>query len=355
MANKLPKGITQRGDKFRVSIMVNGTRRTATCDSLKDAILRADELREAPTTLGSPQWTLEEAIENYINLHLIPSGKRGSTMKNIEGRGRSFIKFFGADTLLDDIRYPQIVRYTHQRGAVEGIANSTLKVDMTILHALMGFAVRMEGKWKPIPEFPKIKGNEDTVRFLSPEEEDAILSYFRHHGHDDLADFFMFLADTGLRIRSEAICLKWEHVDLQKGQITFPNGKSDGLRTVPLTRRAHSVLAQRKLEGNHHGPFYGIGYARLGRYWRIMREKMGRADDKKLTPHIYRHTFCTRLVSNGIDLKTVQTLAGHSDIKTTMIYAHFVPSKMFNAIDALEAATRKEPSWKPEVINGKAD
>ena len=45
MANHLPKGITQRGSKFRVSIMVAGARLTATCDTLLDAIQRADAMR----------------------------------------------------------------------------------------------------------------------------------------------------------------------------------------------------------------------------------------------------------------------------------------------------------------------
>ena len=43
--NRLPKGITQRGSKFRVSIMVAGVRVTATCDTLVDAIQRAEAIR----------------------------------------------------------------------------------------------------------------------------------------------------------------------------------------------------------------------------------------------------------------------------------------------------------------------
>ena len=66
MANRLPKGITQRGSKFRVSIMVAGARLTATCDTLVDAIQRADAMRLGVDTgqvEKAAPWTLEEACE----------------------------------------------------------------------------------------------------------------------------------------------------------------------------------------------------------------------------------------------------------------------------------------------------
>jgi site-specific recombinase XerD len=119
-------------------------------------------------------------------------------------------------------------------------------------------------------------------------------------------------------------------------------GKGGKHRAVPMTARVKLLLKARRLRfAREHGPFGNTTYHAVQQRWTTRLVEMGLVERGNgrhpYSLHTWRHTYCTRLVSAGIDLRTVQELAGHSDITTTMIYSHFVPARLKSAAAALEA------------------
>ena len=149
---------------------------------------------------------------------------------------------------------------------------------------------------------------------------------------------------TGVR-RGEALGLRWENLDWKKGVIhieqavTFLNNqpvlgetKSDaGIRTVPFDERLMDVLRPyRQIVGF----IVGDGITPMTeRTFTRMWQRIGRTIDLHgATPHTFRHTYITLAASSGIDVKTLQSIAGHSDIKMTMDrYAHKRDEKIVEA------------------------
>jgi integrase/recombinase XerD len=133
----------------------------------------------------------------------------------------------------------------------------------------------------------------------------------------------------GVRV-SEVADARLEDLKLEMGYILV-RGKGDKERMVPLGVPAQQTL-QKYLKGGREelvkkrsSPllFLGTGGRRLTRQrvWQLVG-KASIASGRHASPHMLRHSCATHMVENGADLRTVQTILGHSDISTTQIYTH---------------------------------
>jgi site-specific recombinase XerD len=138
----------------------------------------------------------------------------------------------------------------------------------------------------------------------------------------------VLLLSTGIR-RSEAVGITLDDLNLEERQLLI-RGKGDKERVVPLTDQAaeaiHAYLPWRtKTESRHlfvsawkGQPIHGRC---INRMLKIVIQKAGLAG-QGITPHKLRHTFATHLIRNGVDIRTVQELMGHSELETTAKYLH---------------------------------
>jgi len=134
---------------------------------------------------------------------------------------------------------------------------------------------------------------------------------------------------AALRV-SEIVTLKLEDVKLETGY-ALVRGKGDKERIVPLGHTAQQALAsylgeaRAALVQGRNSPllFVGQGGRRLTRQrvWQIV-DQASIAAGRHASPHMLRHSCATHMVENGADLRTVQSLLGHSDISTTQVYTH---------------------------------
>ncbi|MHC4251590.1 MAG: site-specific tyrosine recombinase XerD [Planctomycetota bacterium] len=142
---------------------------------------------------------------------------------------------------------------------------------------------------------------------------------------------------TGARA-SEAVGLSPEGVDLQVGYArVFGKGRKE--RIVPLGRAAIAAVKTYLADGRPRlvtsrdcGRLFVTRTGRaLGRerVWRIVRDCARAAGiTKPVHPHTLRHSFATHLLQGGADLRAVQEMLGHANVKTTELYTHLDASRL---------------------------
>lgn len=174
-------------------------------------------------------------------------------------------------------------------------------------------------------------------RWLSEDEHEQCLQLARKHDiHAEVATALY----TGMR-RGELRRMRWADVDFEGAVIRVPKSKSRRPRVIPLAEKLRAVLLEhRDKTGEQRYVFpgrtrQGESGMRRGGWWNdclkplqkampIFTEEM-RDNATGRGWHLFRHTFASRLVQSGVAIAKVSAWLGHSDIRTTMIYAHLAP------------------------------
>jgi len=232
---------------------------------------------------------------------------------------------------------------------------ATIAHHIAFLKSAWNYA-RRSGYSVPDIYIQSVRQSPHRLRYLSSEEESRLLnslnpyreiktqpSYekrspvFNQILHDQY-DFVLTLLDTGARF-SEITTLEWSSIDLENRTIRLWRPKVRNQSILYMSERLYETLKRRSNERNPDIPY--VFHTKDGRSKvycsNTARKIFDRVGLKDCSFHTLRHTLASKLIQNGLNIYEVKEILGHTDIKTTMRYAHLervdVSKKMKKLLD----------------------
>lgn len=227
------------------------------------------------------------------------------------------IKKFQDPLLFNEINQDFLIRF---RGYLKktlknkpATIESTFKNFKKYLHAANDYGIKTDVHFSDI----KVRSMKGNYTFLMPSELKNLLKFYNSPFIDatwkNILQRYLFSCFTGLRISDIE---KLSNDNFIGNTLVFTDVKTQKLNRMPLNKTALSLV-------NLPNVFYG-DYTR--EYINRELKKIAKAASikKRLYYHSSRHTFATNYIISGGDIRKLQKLLGHSDLKTTVIYAHIV-------------------------------
>jgi integrase/recombinase XerD len=149
---------------------------------------------------------------------------------------------------------------------------------------------------------------------------------------------------TGMRI-SEVLNLELRHIDFDHETIHVVQSKGSKDRMIGLSRALKVIIDNYLMEhspqrylftGGGGGPYSASSVRQI-----IKRAAKKAGIQKRVTPHVLRHSYATHLIDNGVNLRHVQELLGHAKPETTMIYTHVSTQKLTNIESPFDQLLKK--------------
>jgi integrase len=192
----------------------------------------------------------------------------------------------------------------------------------------------------PVRSVERRTEGDGRIRYLRPEEEVRLKKAIRDlcPGH---MPALIFALHTGLR-KSEQFGLRWNDVDMNRKVIIVPHPKNNRSREITMNKTCFAVIANLyKKRPDDDRVFRSDRYNKrpIIDIRKAFERALKKAKIEDFTWHCLRHTFITRLVQAGVDLRTVQYLAGHQSLAMTGRYAHFAPGLNQAAVKRLDPSS----------------
>lgn len=235
------------------------------------------------------------------------------------------------------------------------VSARTVAKDRTILHRLYGFAIGLDiVDTNPVSATDAPEGDKREPVLLTPKQYEDLLEACEEQPM--LYLYVLVLGETGVRCDSEALWLRWEDVDLERGLLNIESvrkgrrtksGKSRRVPMAPRLRQAFRDHMARYRFKTYHGSrtpwvFHHeidrrnaeagdrLGGLRRAFYGAAKRAKL----PSDLRQHDLRHRRVTVWLAEGKPAHIVQKAMGHSDLRTTLEYEHMVDDDLLQLVEA---------------------
>lgn len=186
----------------------------------------------------------------------------------------------------------------------------------------------------PASKIKKRTENNGRIRFLSNEEEDLLRTEIvKSYPHRLPA--FLISVHTGARA-SEQFRMQWREVDFDRRILTLPKTKNGDTRYIPLNQTAISALNELRKRRSSLPWVFPNSEGERQRDHRDWFDPILEATKlQDYTWYCNRHTFASRLVMKGVDLRTVGELLGRRTFQMTVRYAHLAADHKHAAVARL--------------------
>lgn len=223
------------------------------------------------------------------------------------------------------------------------LSKTTQNYHLIALRALLRYCAKRDIKTMSPDKIELARVKRKQVTFLTPEEVVRLLKQPNFNKEIGLRDRAMLelLFSGGLRV-SELVALNKDDINLKRREFMV-RGKGQKDRPIFISQTAADWLS-RYLDrrGDTLQPLFirysgGSDELNNGEYRRLTARSVQRmiakyarmaGITKKVTPHTLRHSFATDLLMNGADIRSVQSMLGHSNIATTQIYTHITDTHL---------------------------
>lgn len=335
--------IRPRGTKWQADFTHQGMRHRKDFDTRREAeaweaemrmdVLKGRKVLKGDSQDGRSPFRLEDAL-NSVYERVWKGQKSSETSYH---NGKMVIKI-GGNERLSNINGEWIDELV-QKMELRRYAPGTINRKLAALSKMLRFAHK-RGWITALPPMERKREPQGRLRFFTEAEEAEIIRQLTQIARESVADLVEMLIDSGLRL-SEA--LRLTSMDVQNGETHVREGKSSSAtRVVPQTNRLKLLVQKRLLRKPPEETrlFWDLTANIVEHAWGDVRLALGKKDDPEWVPHTLRHTFISRLVQRGVNLRTVQVLAGHKSIMVTQRYAHLAA---FNYLDAIKSLDTKHP------------